>query len=169
MGFIKTSVKIPMCMRTCGPVITRLKPNITLFGLTQVLWSLFSSLRPSERQDVKQWCYKNGVTHKLIAQLDNLCCFSLGLCIDCLDFHTQITRKYSTAMCSICRSLAITLGSTAAWYVTFPFGQDWPLFLFCGAHQICIGFALLANTDLLACTKNIAKGTTDPGVDYFIY
>ena len=28
-----------------------------------------------------------------------LCCCSLGLCIDCLDFHNQITRKSSTAMC----------------------------------------------------------------------
>ena len=36
----------------------------------------------------------------LIAQLDNLCCCSLGLCTDC-DFHTQITRKSSTAMCYI--------------------------------------------------------------------
>ena len=36
---------------------------------------------------------------QLIAQLDNLCCCPLGLCIDCIDFHTQITRKSSTAMC----------------------------------------------------------------------
>ena len=39
------------------------------------------------------------VKFQLIAQLDNLCCCSLGPCIDCLDFHTQITRKSSTAMC----------------------------------------------------------------------
>ena len=37
----------------------------------------------------------------LIAQLNNLWYCSLGLCIHCLDFHTQITRKYSTAMCYI--------------------------------------------------------------------
>ena len=36
-------------------------------------------------------------TMKLIAQLDNLYYCSLGLCINCLDFHTQITGKYSTA------------------------------------------------------------------------
>ena len=35
---------------------------------------------------------------QLIAQLDNLCYCLLGLCID---FHTQITRKYCTAMCYI--------------------------------------------------------------------
>ena len=42
------------------------------------------------------WVHTTMVMMKLIAQLDNLCYCSWGLCID---FHTQITRKYSTAMC----------------------------------------------------------------------
>ena len=36
----------------------------------------------------------------LIAQLDNLCPCLLGICIDCLDFHTP-SEQFSTEMCYI--------------------------------------------------------------------
>ena len=46
----------------------------------------------------------------------NLCHCSLGLCIDCLDFYTQITGKYSTAMCYL--DPAISPMSNARWLAT---------------------------------------------------
>ena len=65
-----------------------------------------------------------------IAQLDPLCYCSLGLCIDCIDFHTQITRKSSTAMCYSFRQFAFTFFSNFAFTFSFTFSSNF-FYFFC--------------------------------------
>ena len=63
----------------------------------------------------------------LIAQLDNLCHCSLGLCID---FHTQITRKYSTTTFSAFFTALLQPLSVSTWSRIQKNGEypDWSQF-----------------------------------------
>ena len=66
---------------------------------------------PRQHRNIAQQC---AMYLLLIAQLDNLCCCSLGLCID---FHTQTTKKYCTAMCYVPDTQTTQKYCTAMCYV----------------------------------------------------
>ena len=109
---------------------------------------LFVNLKSQSRNSYSQ---SGGL--KLIAQLDDLFYCSLGIGVDHLDhldFTTQITEKYSTAMCYLipCLNLMVNIQYT---FYYFSANKKYPLFgiLYCDlnlvmdfVHQFCSGNTL---------------------------